>query len=43
METDEQPQAWMLDSQEGDAYWSLGSLTALKATAENTNGSFSMI
>ncbi|WP_276274214.1 cupin domain-containing protein [Haloarcula litorea] len=43
MDTDEQPQAWMLDSQEGDAYWSLGSLTVLKATAENTNGSFSMI
>lgn len=32
----------MLNSREGDAYWSLGSLTALKATNENTSSSFSM-
>lgn len=44
METDsDPPQAWMLDSRDGDAYWSLGSLTVLKATAENTNCSFSLI
>ena len=38
-----QPQAWMLDSRDGDAYWSLGSLTVLKATGENTDGSFSLV
>lgn len=40
---DESTQAWMIDAGEGDAYWSLGSLTVLKATGENTNGSFSMV
>lgn len=30
-------------SQEGDAYWSLGSLTVLKAIDGNTDGSFSMV
>lgn len=44
METnDDRPRAWMLDAREGDAYWSLGSLTVLKATDENTDGSFSMV
>ncbi|TYL37291.1 hypothetical protein CV102_18515 [Natronococcus pandeyae] len=33
----------MLDSQEGDSYWCLGGVTVLKATGENTGGSFSMI
>lgn len=33
----------MIDAGEGDAYWSLGSLMVLKATGENTNGSFSMV
>lgn len=40
---DGHPQAWMIDTRKGDAYWSLGSLTVLKATAENTDGSFSMV
>lgn len=39
----EQPEAWMLGATEGDPYWCLGSLTVLKATDENTAGSFSMI
>lgn len=44
METNsDHPKAWMLTSGEGEPYWSLGSLTVLKATEENTNGSFSMI
>lgn len=42
-ETDVPPRAWMLDSEDGDPYWSLGSLTVLKATDENTDGSFSLI
>lgn len=33
----------MLDAEEGDAYWSLGSLTILKATDENTGGAFSLV
>lgn len=40
---DDSAQSWMIDAEEGDAYWSLGSLTVLKATDENTNGSFSMV
>ncbi|MFD1515184.1 cupin domain-containing protein [Halomarina rubra] len=37
------PTPWHLDAREGDAYWSLGSLTVMKATAENTDGAFSVI
>lgn len=40
---DDQSRPWVLESREGDAYWSLGSLTVLKATDENTGGSFSMV
>ena len=32
-----------MSAREGEACWSLGSLTALETTDENTNGSFSMI
>lgn len=35
--------AWILEAQEGDPYWLMGSLTVLKATGENTDGSFAMI
>ena len=36
-------QAWMFDSRDGDPYRTMGDLTVLKATDENTDGSFSMI
>ncbi|KTG08543.1 hypothetical protein AUR64_17865 [Haloprofundus marisrubri] len=37
------PQPWMKGPRDGEPYWSLGGLTVLRATDENTGGSFSMI
>lgn len=39
----EDTKAWMKEAQNGDPYWLMGALTVLKATSENTNGSFAMI
>lgn len=41
--TNGQLEPWMAGPRDGEAYWSLGSLTVLKATEENTNGSFSLV
>lgn len=40
--TDSTPEPFVIGPEEGDAYWMLGTLTIIKATGEETDGSFSL-
>ena len=41
--TDSTPQPFVIGPEEGEAYWAHGNLTIIKATGEETDGSFSVV